>query len=93
VSPQVWDREIIQTALADFYGKDMDAFRKQLEHNLTKASERDWLSDSDISLVPPGKETCPQCKHYAVHARSLAGYLVRRCIGLDRLPRPLVMPN
>jgi hypothetical protein len=41
VSPQVWDREIIQTALADFYGKDMDAFRKQLEHNLTKASERD----------------------------------------------------
>lgn len=41
MSPQVWDREIIQTALADFYGKDMDAFRKQLEHNLTKASERD----------------------------------------------------
>jgi len=36
---QVWDREIIQTALADFYGKDMDAFRKQLEHNLTKASD------------------------------------------------------
>lgn len=35
----MWDREIIQTALADFYGKDMDAFRKQLEHNLTKASE------------------------------------------------------
>lgn len=41
----MWDREIIQTALADFYGKDMDAFRKQLEHNLTKASEgnRDYL--------------------------------------------------
>ncbi|PWZ52943.1 Methionine aminopeptidase 1A [Zea mays] len=56
----VWDREIIQTALADFYGKDMDAFRKQLEHNLTKASERDWLSDSDISLVHPGKEKYPQ---------------------------------
>ena len=36
---QVWDREIIQTALADFYGNDMDAFGKQLEHNLTKASE------------------------------------------------------
>lgn len=35
----MWDREIIQTALADFYGKDMDAFRKQLEHNLTKASD------------------------------------------------------
>jgi len=36
---QVWNREIIQTALADFYGNDMDAFGKQLEHNLTKASE------------------------------------------------------
>lgn len=35
----MWDREIIQTALADFYEKDMDAFRKQLEHNITKASE------------------------------------------------------
>lgn len=38
---QVWDREIIQTALAEFYDKDMDTFRKQLEHNLTKVSEGD----------------------------------------------------
>lgn len=38
---QVWDREIIQTALAEFYDKDMDTFRKQLEHNLTKVSEED----------------------------------------------------
>ena len=37
----MWDREIIQTALAEFYDKDMGTFRKQLEHNLTKVSEDD----------------------------------------------------
>lgn len=36
---QVWDREIILTALAEHYGKDMDAFRKDLEHNISKVSE------------------------------------------------------
>jgi hypothetical protein len=36
---QVWDREIILTTLAENYGKDMGAFRKDLEHNITKVSE------------------------------------------------------
>nr|ACF83878.1 unknown [Zea mays]ACF84638.1 unknown [Zea mays] len=52
----VWDREIIQTALADFYGKDMDAFRKQLEHNLTKGTWSDdvsaWTDCQDLSSCP-----------------------------------------
>jgi hypothetical protein len=40
----VWDREIIQTALADFYDKDMNTFRRQLEHNLTKGTWSDDVS-------------------------------------------------
>uniref|UniRef100_A0A453DAE3 Aspergillus nuclease S1 n=1 Tax=Aegilops tauschii subsp. strangulata TaxID=200361 RepID=A0A453DAE3_AEGTS len=32
----VWDREIILTVLAERYGKDMAAFRKDLQHNITK---------------------------------------------------------
>ncbi|KAJ1273012.1 hypothetical protein BS78_06G247500 [Paspalum vaginatum] len=52
----VWDREIIQTALADFYGKDMGAFRKQLEHNLTKGTWSDdvssWGDCEDLFSCP-----------------------------------------
>jgi hypothetical protein len=44
----VWDREIIQTALAEFYDKDMGTFRKQLEHNLTKVSEDDPVLTKEL---------------------------------------------
>lgn len=40
----VWDREIILTALAEHYGKDMDAFRKDLEHNISKGAWSDDIS-------------------------------------------------
>ncbi|CAN6229727.1 unnamed protein product [Urochloa humidicola] len=52
----VWDREIIQTALAEFYDKDMDTFRKQLEHNLTKGTWSDdvssWGDCEDLLSCP-----------------------------------------
>ncbi|CAN6241057.1 unnamed protein product [Urochloa humidicola] len=54
----VWDREIIQTALAKFYDKDMGTFRKQLEHNLTKGTWSDDLSswgDCEDLLSCPAK--------------------------------------
>jgi hypothetical protein len=35
----VWDREMILTAIAEFYGKDMDAFQKDLVHNFTTVRE------------------------------------------------------
>jgi hypothetical protein len=33
---QVWDREIILTAIDKLYGKDVGMFRKQLEHSFTE---------------------------------------------------------
>jgi hypothetical protein len=52
----VWDREIIKTALADFYDKDMNTFRRQLEHNLTKGTWSDdvssWGDCEDLLSCP-----------------------------------------
>nr|CAE04161.3 OSJNBb0034I13.4 [Oryza sativa Japonica Group] len=41
---QVWDREMILTAIAEFYGKDMDAFQKDLVHNFTTGTWSDDVS-------------------------------------------------
>lgn len=38
----VWDREIILTALADYYGKDLDAFQEDLQKNFTTGI---WSND------------------------------------------------
>ncbi|KAJ3693665.1 hypothetical protein LUZ60_009145 [Juncus effusus] len=38
----VWDREIILTAMKDYYANDMDTFRKELEHNYTAGA---WSND------------------------------------------------
>jgi hypothetical protein len=40
----VWDREMILTAIAEFYGKDMDAFQKDLVHNFTTGTWSDDVS-------------------------------------------------
>ncbi|GJN26295.1 hypothetical protein PR202_gb14217 [Eleusine coracana subsp. coracana] len=52
---QVWDREIILTAIDKLYGKDMDMFRKQLEHNFTKffvmCSSLNLTREMALSLV------------------------------------------
>uniref|UniRef100_A0ACD5UFF9 Uncharacterized protein n=1 Tax=Avena sativa TaxID=4498 RepID=A0ACD5UFF9_AVESA len=52
----VWDREIILTTLAENYGKDMDAFRKDLEHNITKGTWSDdmssWKDCTDLTSCP-----------------------------------------
>ncbi|XP_072970782.1 endonuclease 1 [Typha angustifolia] len=40
----VWDREIILTALADFYGKDMDSFQEDLRNNFTAGIWSDDMS-------------------------------------------------
>nr|WGJ83495.1 endonuclease 1 [Lilium hybrid cultivar] len=49
----VWDREIILTALADYYGKDMDAFQKDLTKNITRGIWSDdlssWVDCKDLS--------------------------------------------
>ncbi|XP_044329180.1 endonuclease 1 isoform X1 [Aegilops tauschii subsp. strangulata] len=51
----VWDREIILTVLAERYGKDMAAFRKDLQHNITKGSwsdESSWKDCADLMSCP-----------------------------------------
>ncbi|CAN6269431.1 unnamed protein product [Urochloa humidicola] len=65
----VWDREIIQTALAKFYDKDMDTFRKQLEHNLTKGT---WSDDLSLSSWGDCEDllSCPT--KYATESINLA---------------------
>ncbi|KAJ6826974.1 endonuclease 1 [Iris pallida] len=40
----VWDREIILTSLADFYGKDMDALQEDLHKNFTAGIWSDDIS-------------------------------------------------
>lgn len=37
---KVWDREIILTALKDYYGNDVDVFQKDLENNYTAVSRK-----------------------------------------------------
>ncbi|GJN01596.1 hypothetical protein PR202_ga18873 [Eleusine coracana subsp. coracana] len=53
---QVWDREIILTAIDKLYGKNMDMFRKQLEHNFTKGTWSDdvssWADCEDLGSCP-----------------------------------------
>ncbi|KAG2575069.1 hypothetical protein PVAP13_7KG406751 [Panicum virgatum] len=63
----VRDREIIQTALAEFY-KDMGTFRKQLEHNLTTKGTR----SDDVSSWGDCEDllSCPT--KYAIESISLA---------------------
>ncbi|ONM05218.1 Endonuclease 1 [Zea mays] len=46
-------------------------------------------TDGSRRLLRQGHGRLPQ----AARAQPHQGYLVRRCIGLDRLPRPLVLPN
>ncbi|XBI96026.1 hypothetical protein VPH35_032367 [Triticum aestivum] len=51
----VWDREIILTVLAERYAKDMAAFRKDLQHNITKGSwsdESSWKDCADLMSCP-----------------------------------------
>lgn len=52
----VWDREIILTALADYYGKDLDAFKEDLEKNFTAGIWSDdtssWGDCDDLSTCP-----------------------------------------
>uniref|UniRef100_A0A0E0KVR2 Aspergillus nuclease S1 n=1 Tax=Oryza punctata TaxID=4537 RepID=A0A0E0KVR2_ORYPU len=40
----VWDREMILTAISEFYGKDMDAFQKDLVQNFTTGTRSDDVS-------------------------------------------------
>ncbi|XP_008776745.1 endonuclease 1 [Phoenix dactylifera] len=52
----VWDREIILTALADFYQKDMDVFKEDLQSNFTTGTWSDdvssWGDCSDLFSCP-----------------------------------------
>ncbi|KAE9461786.1 hypothetical protein C3L33_06280, partial [Rhododendron williamsianum] len=49
---QVWDREIILTAAKDYYGKDMDLLRQDIEANFTDGLWREdvtsWTDCSDM---------------------------------------------
>ncbi|WOK96556.1 senescence-associated protein 6 [Canna indica] len=63
----VWDREIILTALADFYNKDLDMFQEDLQNNSTMGVWADDISswrDCDDLLSCPNK--------YAAESISLA---------------------
>uniref|UniRef100_J3M1S7 Aspergillus nuclease S1 n=2 Tax=Oryza brachyantha TaxID=4533 RepID=J3M1S7_ORYBR len=52
----VWDREMILTAIAEFYGKDMEAFQKDLVHNFTRGMWSDdvssWGDCEDLHSCP-----------------------------------------
>ncbi|KAG8066409.1 hypothetical protein GUJ93_ZPchr0004g38186 [Zizania palustris] len=52
----VWDREIILTAIAELYGKDMDAFQNHLVHNFTTGPWSDdvssWGDCEDLLSCP-----------------------------------------
>ncbi|KAI0498848.1 hypothetical protein KFK09_019744 [Dendrobium nobile] len=52
----VWDREIILTALADYYEKDTELFLKDLQNNLTQGVWSDdissWEDCEDVSSCP-----------------------------------------
>ncbi|XP_042470919.1 endonuclease 1-like isoform X1 [Zingiber officinale] len=54
----VWDREIILTALADYYDKDLAAFQEELQNNFTNgiwASDISSWGDCDDLLSCPTK--------------------------------------
>uniref|UniRef100_A0A6V7QWQ8 Aspergillus nuclease S1 n=1 Tax=Ananas comosus var. bracteatus TaxID=296719 RepID=A0A6V7QWQ8_ANACO len=52
----VWDREIILTALADYYDKDMDVFQEDLQNNFTSGIWSDdtssWGDCDDLFSCP-----------------------------------------
>nr|ANW72271.1 bifunctional nuclease 1 [Tradescantia hirsutiflora] len=52
----VWDREIILTALKDYYEKDLDAFQADLENNVTSGIWADdiksWSDCDDLFSCP-----------------------------------------
>ncbi|XP_010533869.1 PREDICTED: endonuclease 1 [Tarenaya hassleriana] len=52
----VWDRDIILTALADYYDKNLDLFQRALERNITDGSWTDdipsWTNCSDLFSCP-----------------------------------------
>ncbi|XP_073003344.1 endonuclease 1 isoform X2 [Typha latifolia] len=62
----VWDREIILTALADFYGKDMDSFQEDLHNNFTGIWSDDMSSWGDCEDL----FSCPT--KYATESINLA---------------------
>ncbi|XP_020592427.1 endonuclease 1 [Phalaenopsis equestris] len=53
---QVWDREIILTALTDYYEKDMDLFLEDIQNNFTQGVWSDdissWGDCEDLSSCP-----------------------------------------
>ncbi|KAJ4792266.1 Endonuclease 1 [Rhynchospora pubera] len=63
----VWDREIILTALKDYYDKDVDAFQKDLGHNYTSGS---WSDDVSTWGVCDDLLSCPT--RYATESINLA---------------------
>uniref|UniRef100_A0A1D1YNH6 Aspergillus nuclease S1 n=1 Tax=Anthurium amnicola TaxID=1678845 RepID=A0A1D1YNH6_9ARAE len=63
----VWDREIILTALADFYGRSMDAFQEDIERNFTEGI---WTEDLASWGDCDDLFSCP--KKYASESISLA---------------------
>ncbi|CAA7394687.1 unnamed protein product [Spirodela intermedia] len=63
----VWDRDIILTALADLYGKDMDAFQADIQKNFTTGI---WSEDLSSWGDCDDLFSCP--KKYASESISLA---------------------